>query len=294
MEFKLPLKNGAVQSGSRLVIAEHPYSNGWLHQAEFKPPNKKGSEGRPQPSESALASPLDLLRWVEGLPYDLWERGSLLTAGVSEPDMPHEHEGKLRNWKGRACLVLGTCHEYEACQEEVLGSPEVRRLIDDTRDNKIVFWKPGAKLPVRPRLHSEVIEDANALMGLAVRQALAGPHRDSEKWVGRAVTDKVRQIYCEHLNRLNRAVLRRAGRAVQRESADQRVLRVRIEEVLASLTSSEREVIELRYGLRDGQARTQEEVAGLLGISRDRVRQVETRAMGRLRRGRTSQGDDAP
>jgi RNA polymerase primary sigma factor len=68
------------------------------------------------------------------------------------------------------------------------------------------------------------------------------------------------------------------GRAV-----DQHLLRERIGEVLRSLTPREREVIELRFGLRDGHPRTLEEVARAYGITRERIRQIEARGLLKLR-----------
>jgi RNA polymerase primary sigma factor len=67
------------------------------------------------------------------------------------------------------------------------------------------------------------------------------------------------------------------------EHADQRLLRDRINEVLRSLAPREREVIELRFGLRDGTPRTLDEVARQYGITRERIRQIEARGLLKLR-----------
>ncbi|HEY2786110.1 MAG TPA: sigma-70 family RNA polymerase sigma factor [Fimbriiglobus sp.] len=67
------------------------------------------------------------------------------------------------------------------------------------------------------------------------------------------------------------------------EHADQRLLKERIHEVLKSLAPREREVIELRYGLSDGQPRTLDEVARQYGITRERIRQIEARGLLKLR-----------
>jgi RNA polymerase primary sigma factor len=66
-------------------------------------------------------------------------------------------------------------------------------------------------------------------------------------------------------------------------TVDQHLLRERIGEVLRSLTPREREVIELRFGLRDGQPRTLDEVAKCYGITRERIRQIEARGLVKLR-----------
>jgi RNA polymerase primary sigma factor len=67
------------------------------------------------------------------------------------------------------------------------------------------------------------------------------------------------------------------------KAVDQHLLRERIGEVLRSLTPREREVIELRFGLRDGQPKTLEEVARAYGITRERIRQIEARGLLKLR-----------
>lgn len=72
-------------------------------------------------------------------------------------------------------------------------------------------------------------------------------------------------------------------------AVDQNLLRERISEVLRSLTPREREVIELRFGLRDGKPRTLDEVARCYGITRERIRQIEARGLLKLRQPLRSQ-----
>jgi RNA polymerase primary sigma factor len=67
------------------------------------------------------------------------------------------------------------------------------------------------------------------------------------------------------------------------EETDRHLLRERIHEVLRSLPPRDREVIELRFGLRDGQARSLEEVSREFGITRERIRQIEARGLLKLR-----------
>ncbi len=67
------------------------------------------------------------------------------------------------------------------------------------------------------------------------------------------------------------------------EHVDQRLLKDRINEVLRSLAPREREVIELRYGLKDGTPRTLDDVARHYGITRERIRQIEARGLLKLR-----------
>ncbi len=73
------------------------------------------------------------------------------------------------------------------------------------------------------------------------------------------------------------------------ETVDANLLKERIGEVLRSLTPREREVIELRFGLKDGQPRTLDEVARCYGITRERIRQIEARSLLKLRQPKRSQ-----
>jgi RNA polymerase primary sigma factor len=70
---------------------------------------------------------------------------------------------------------------------------------------------------------------------------------------------------------------------------DQHLLKDRLAEVMRSLTPRDREVLELRYGLRDGIPRSLEEVSRSYGISRERVRQIELRGLSKLRQPERSQ-----
>jgi RNA polymerase primary sigma factor len=65
--------------------------------------------------------------------------------------------------------------------------------------------------------------------------------------------------------------------------ADQHLLKERLAEVLSSLAPRDREVIELRYGLRDGRPRSLDEVAEQFGVTRERIRQIESRGLSKLR-----------
>jgi RNA polymerase primary sigma factor len=77
------------------------------------------------------------------------------------------------------------------------------------------------------------------------------------------------------------------------EYADRRLLQQRVKDVLKSLAPREREVLELRFGLVDGTARTLDEVARMYGITRERIRQIEARGLLKLRQpGRSCQLED--
>lgn len=57
-----------------------------------------------------------------------------------------------------------------------------------------------------------------------------------------------------------------------------------VQELLEGLTEKERQVLSLRYGLKDGKPQTLEEIGSSLGVTRERVRQIESRAMEKLRK----------
>jgi RNA polymerase primary sigma factor len=65
--------------------------------------------------------------------------------------------------------------------------------------------------------------------------------------------------------------------------ADQNELLERIDEVLASLSEREAQVIRLRFGIDDGYARTLDQIGRAFGVSRERIRQIEERALNKLR-----------
>lgn len=66
-------------------------------------------------------------------------------------------------------------------------------------------------------------------------------------------------------------------------SVTQELLREDIIEVLSALSPRERDVLRLRFGLDDGRQRTLEEVGQLFGVTRERIRQIEAKALRKLR-----------
>jgi RNA polymerase primary sigma factor len=67
------------------------------------------------------------------------------------------------------------------------------------------------------------------------------------------------------------------------DTATYNLLREHLDEVMTSLPPREVRILQLRYGLLDGQAYTLEEVGRKMGVTRERVRQIEAQALSRLR-----------
>ena len=71
--------------------------------------------------------------------------------------------------------------------------------------------------------------------------------------------------------------------AVPADAATQTILKEQLNEVLETLTEREQKVLKLRFGLEDGRARTLEEVGKEFDVTRERIRQIEAKALRKLR-----------
>jgi len=67
------------------------------------------------------------------------------------------------------------------------------------------------------------------------------------------------------------------------DAASKQLLKEQVRGILDSLSDREREVLEMRFGLKDGQAHTLEEVGQFFGVTRERIRQIEAKALRKLR-----------
>ena len=67
------------------------------------------------------------------------------------------------------------------------------------------------------------------------------------------------------------------------ESAATQLLKEQVKDLLSSLSDREQKIIRLRFGLEDGKSHTLEEVGQEFGVTRERIRQIEAKAMEKIR-----------
>lgn len=68
------------------------------------------------------------------------------------------------------------------------------------------------------------------------------------------------------------------------------LMRHRVHSILMTLRPKERQIIKLRYGIHDGEKKTLSEIGAVFGITKERVRQVESAALHKLKKCLESQG----
>ena len=73
------------------------------------------------------------------------------------------------------------------------------------------------------------------------------------------------------------------GAEVPVDAATRMLLNEAVQRALGELSPREQEVVRLRFGLDDGRVRTLEEVGHIFGVTRERVRQIETKTLAKLR-----------
>jgi hypothetical protein len=195
MEFRRSVTHGVgeyeIGAGDHLVVTEWPYSNGWVTHARFKLGSRKK---RADLNSESYEDGMTLIRALESLPYDYWETGSYVTAGISMPSAPHAPSENLRMFKVDRLFVYGVCHDFDLAVNEIVRTDFVQAMVDRVVSGKLDVGRFGSGR----RLHPRTREDRNYLALLAVRQALAGPV-DGRIKVGEPTTRLFDFIFRDHL-----------------------------------------------------------------------------------------------
>ena len=138
-----------------------------------------------------------------------------------------------------------------------------RQLLQDLGRDP-TFEEIGAKLDLTPERVEEILKIAQEPVSL---ETPVGEEDDSS--LGDFIID--------------------TDAVVPADAATFELLREQIEGVLHTLTEREKRVIRLRFGMDDGQARTLEEVGSEFGVTRERIRQIESKTLSKLRHPSRSQ-----
>jgi len=149
------------------------------------------------------------------------------------------------------------------------------------------------------RIPVHMIESINKLMRVSNAMTQENGHKPTDSEIGEEMeisADKVRGIYSvsQHPISLESTVgededshlgdfIEDQNAVLPLDAAANQLLKEQIEEVLGTLTPREERILQLRFGLEDGRSRTLEEVGKVFGVTRERIRQIEAKAIRKLR-----------
>jgi RNA polymerase primary sigma factor len=150
-------------------------------------------------------------------------------------------------------------HMIETIQKVVRTQRELHQQLG----REATLQELGDRLELRPERVEEILEIAREPVSLET------PVGEDEASLGDFIED-------------SQAV-------VPADAATVILLREQLHEVLDTLTERERRVVELRFGMVDGEPHTLEEVGSAFGVTRERIRQIETKTLSKLRHPSRSQ-----
>lgn len=108
---------------------------------------------------------------------------------------------------------------------------------------------------------------------------------EKNTWEDKYTTDTVKAILGSNVAQLEGAVYKDVEKP--EEQLDKKELKSMLENGLAKLTPREKKVLIFRFGLDDGKEYTLEEVAEIINVTRERVRQIEAKALRKMRHPKT-------
>jgi len=165
-----------------------------------------------------------------------------------------------------------------ACQSRIIRIPvHLAELVDSVVRARKKFVRANGREPAREELATALnlpLEGVHEHVELARRHALPADEDIDAHEMNNLQLDESRQLECLVAEDPDQDPI---------SATSAQLLRERIDFVLRSLAEREKEVIILRYGLIDGVERTLEEVGRHYRLTRERIRQIEVKALKNLR-----------
>ena len=203
----------------------------------------------------------------QGVPFlDLIQEGNLgLMRAVDKFDYRRGYKlSTYATWWIRQAITRALADQGRTIRLPVHMGDRLRKIYRTARELEQEWGRPPTP---------EEIADAMDLDSRKVRWMLrVSPHPLSlEKPVGEEEDEELGSFVEDE------------GTLEPAEATHQRLLHEGIEEVLSTLTPREARILRLRYGLQNGRSYTLEEVGRKFGLTRERIRQIESKALRRLR-----------
>ena len=187
-------KSCSIGKGDSLVMADFPYAKKQIQTTTFK---KGFVNNRPNPATETFESIDAAINWIDEKNKDYFLTKKGVIAAFSKPGGMLD-PAKARNYSlDESMLVIGVCENFSEYVTALLKSKEVESLLRLTEGP--IKLGPKDKYPNPISLPQEVKDEKYPYMYIAIRQALAGPKKESYTWVGRPVFDYINQLYRNHL-----------------------------------------------------------------------------------------------
>lgn len=246
-----------------------------LSEEEEKELGKRSAEGdeaaRKRLSESNLRLVVSLAKHYtgRGVPLmDLIQEGNMGLMRAAEK-YDHTKENRFSTyaaWWIREAMQRAIDQQSREIRVPVHVAENMKRVQKTARELQQQLGRDATPGEIAEKLGDRSEEDVKNIIGyLQSPVSLETPvGDDGENSLGDMVEDK--------------------SKLTPEEAMEQLVEKEEVRELLEQLGDREREVVRLRYGLEDGRAHTLEEIGEKLGVTRERVRQIEARALEKLRK----------